>query len=152
MAIYTAQIMPPQKLKNLLEDFWSTLEGHVPIPNIVVINSDEELRQLIGRKDLLAIRTDSGGEKETLRNAWAYKDVRWDVLIEIWTMENRQRLYDILLVIRGICHSKVHSSSETGFQVLKYVGFVELTTDLKNVWVGNIRVSLESSGVALDTI
>ena len=153
MGTYTAQVIPSKILKDLLENNWDTLQGNVPIPEIIEVNvPEEEYRKEVSEKGLIAIRADVGGERETLRNAWAYKDIKWEILLDLWVTKNRQRLYDLLYVVRGICHSNLHNSSVTQFQVLRYLSFVELTTEFTNIWRGTIRVSLESAGIPLDKI
>ena len=128
-------------------------EGHVPTPDIFEVNDpDEEPRRDIQTTDLIKISLDTPGEKETLRNAWSYKDQRYDCLLEVETIHSRQRLFDIFMIVRGLIHTNKHASSITGFQVLRFNGASELTQEQKNYWTGMIRCSFESAGVILDEI
>ena len=77
MASYTAEPIPGLIFKTLLDENWDELEGNIPKPRIIELISDEALRQEFRKKDVIAVRSDFGGEVETLRNAWEYKDIKF---------------------------------------------------------------------------
>ena len=153
MGIYVQSPIPPRILAELLEENWSDMQGNLPRPNIILVNDPEWApTQDVESEDVLFISTDTRGETETLRNAWAYRDIKFDVLVEIKTMEGRQRLFDLIATVRKLIHTNTHNSSTTHYQVLRYGGATELAQSESNIWSGTVRVSFESSGVILDVV
>lgn len=151
--VYVAEPVPPEIVKTLLDKYWNDMNGKVPKPELWVLNVPTEAPvEEVGDKDYVLISTDAGGEEEKLRDAWCVKDMKFSILLELATMVDRQRLYDIKKIIRGIIHTNIHNQTVTQFHIIRYVGFRELVADTQNVWKGLITMTFESNGVPLDTL
>lgn len=151
--VYTPEPVPPDIIKELLDDNWDDLNGQVPKPELWVLNVPEEAPiETIGNKDYILISTDAGGEEERLRDAWCVKDVKFSVMLEIATMINRQRLYDIKKIIRGIIHNNIHNQTDTQYHVIRYVGFREIVADTQGAWKGIVTMTFESTCVPIDKL
>ena len=73
----------------------------------------------------------------------------YNITLEIYTQESRQRLYDVMAEIRRICHARIHSL--TNFQRIQFMDFNEQTNAQANVWVGTVSVQLVNNAIALET-
>lgn len=150
---YVAEPVPPDIIKELLDVHWDDLNGQVPRPVVLILNTgDEPPIEVVGNEDYIVVSCDSGGEEEHLRDAWCVKDVKFSVLLELATMVNRQRLYDIKKIVRGIIHGNIHNQTSTHFHIIRYLGFRELVVDNQNVWKGMINMTFESNCVPIDTL
>lgn len=153
MTVYVAEPVPPDIMKDLLDKEWDDLNGQVPKPQLLVLNTgDEPPVEVVGDDDYILISTDAGGEEEKLRDAWCVKDMKHTVLLELSTMQNRQRLYDIKKIVRGIIHGNIHNQTDTHFHIIRYLGFRELVVDSQNVWKGLVTMTFESNCVPIDTL
>ena len=139
----------PLPADDLLTEFnsqWDT--DNVAKPNLVVVTGDgEPLRFDLNAGDAVVAR--AGTFTETPIGNWTYGNRTYTVTLEIWTLRERQRLYNIMKEIRRICHARMHSLSN--FQRIQFVNFDEMTSDTVNVWMGNSQISLENSAVLLET-
>ena len=139
----------PLPVDDLLTEFnsqWNT--SNVAKPNLVVVTGDgEPLRFDLNAGDAVVAR--AGTFTETPIGNWTYGNRTYTVALEIWTLRERQRLYNIMQEIRRICHARMHSLSN--FQRIQFVNFDEMTSDTVNVWMGNSQISLENSAVLLET-
>ena len=73
----------------------------------------------------------------------------YNIEIELFTLNSRQRLINLMQEIRRICHSRMHSL--TNFQRQQFVGFNEETGEQVNVWTGTVDIVLENNAVLLET-
>ena len=80
---------------------------------------------------------------------WTYGNRIYNLEIQLYTNENRQRLYNLMREVRRIVHAR--KSSLTNFHRIRFVDFNELTQEQVNVWTGIVTVSLENSMVLLET-
>jgi len=139
----------PMPADELLTDFdsqWNT--SNVAKPNLVVVTGNgEPLRFDLNAGDALVARNTSFSE--TPIGPWKYGNRVYSVSIELWTLRERQRLYNIMQEIRRICHARMHSL--TNFQRIQFLNFAEMTTDTVNVWMGTVQVDLVNDAVLLET-
>jgi len=139
----------PMPADELLTDFntqWET--ANVAKPNLVVVTGNgEPLRFDLNAGDALVARNTSFSE--TPIGPWKYGNRVYSVSIELWTLRERQRLYNIMQEIRRICHARMHSL--TNFQRIQFLNFAEMTTDTVNVWMGTVQVDLVNDAVLLET-
>lgn len=151
---YVAEPVPSTLILNMFEQKWDNHSGNVPKPKIIESNTRPEntLEIPLGIKEqsVIIIRPDVVGEQETLRDLGAmYKDVKFDVLVEIHSIVNRQRLYDLKAEVRRIIHANMHNFE--GYDICYYRSFSDLGQANLNYWQGIIRVQFMSNKVLLDT-
>ena len=138
--------LPADELLTEFNSQWNT--SNVAKPNLVVVTGNgEPLRFDLNAGDAVVAR--AGTFTETPIGNWTYGNRTYTVTLEIWTLRERQRLYNIMQEIRRICHARMHSLSN--FQRIQFVNFDEMTSDTVNVWMGNSQISLENSAVLLET-
>jgi len=139
----------PMPADDLLTDFngqWNT--SNVAKPNLVVVTGNgEPLRFDLNVADALIARNTSF--TETPVGNWTYGNRDYTVSLEIWTLRERQRLFNIMREVRRICHARMHSL--TNFQRIQFQSFSEATTDQVNVWMGTIQIALVNDSVLLET-
>ena len=139
----------PLPADELLTDFntqWNT--SNVAKPNLVVVTgTGEPLRFALNAGDAVVARNTSFSEMP-LGN-WTYGNREYQITLEIWTLRERQRLFNIMQEIRRICHARMHSL--TNFQRIQFINFNEMTTDTVNVWMGNSQIALVNDAVLLET-
>jgi len=139
----------PMPADDLLTDFntqWDT--DNVAKPNLVVVTGNgEPLRFDLNAGDAIVARNSSF--TETPIGNWTYGNREYTVDLEIWTLRERQRLFNLMQEIRRICHARMHSL--TNFQRIQFINFNEMTSDTVNVWMGNSQIQLVNNGVLLET-
>ena len=79
---------------------------------------------------------------------YKYGNRDYTVELQVYTLESRQRLYDVMREIRRIMHIRVHDL--TNFQRVRFVNFTELTQEQVNLWTGTITIQLENRAVLLE--
>ena len=94
-------------------------------------------------------RTGSPAMDETPIGNHKYGNRSYSVELEVYTLNGRQRLYDLMLEIRRLCHSRRHSL--TNFQRIMFQNFNEEVGEQANIWTGTIDILLENNGVLLET-
>ena len=139
----------PMPADDLLTDFntqWDT--DNVAKPNLVVVTGyGEPLRFDLNAGDAVVARNTAFSE--TPLGNWTYGNREYTVDLEIWTLRERQRLFNLMQEIRRICHARMHSL--TNFQRIQFINFNEMTSDTVNVWMGNSQIQLVNNGVLLET-
>ena len=139
----------PMPADELLTDFntqWNT--SNVAKPNLVVVTGNgEPLRFDLNVGDAVVARNSSF--TETPLGNWTYGNREYTVDLEIWTLRERQRLFNLMQEIRRICHSRMHSL--TNFQRIQFLNFSEMTSDTVNVWMGTVQIQLVNNDVLLET-
>ena len=139
----------PLPADDLLTDFntqWDT--DNVAKPNLVVVTGNgEPLRFDLNAGDAVVARNSSFSE--TPIGNWTYGNREYTVELEIWTLRERQRLFNLMQEIRRICHARMHSL--TNFQRIQFLSFNEMTSDTVNVWMGNSQIALVNNAVLLET-
>ena len=116
---------------------------------IEVTGANEPIRFDLNRADHVIGRAGSPAFEEEPIGNWKYGNRTYNIELELYTRQGRQRLYDIMAEIRRLCHSRMHSL--TNFQRQEFVEFEEETQEQANVWVGTISIELVNNAVLLDT-
>lgn len=138
--------MPADELLTEFNSQWET--DNVAKPNLVVVTGNgEPLRFDLNAGDALVARNTSFSENPI--GNWAYVNREYSISLELWTLRERQRLFNIMQEVRRICHDRIHSL--TNFQRLQFLSFSEATTDQVNVWMGTIQISLVNDAVLKGT-
>ena len=144
--------MPANDVLNSLDTTWdySKVSGTTKKPGFIeVTGAGDPLRidlnvnyQIVGKVGTPAL------EEQPIGN-YKYGNRSYMVELEVYTLTDRQRLYNIMREIRRIIHVKVHGL--TSFQRVRFISFSELTQDQVNLWVGVISIQLENRAVLLET-
>ena len=116
---------------------------------VTVNGANQPFRFDLNLGDHLIGRTGSPAMDETPIGNWKYGNRTYNVEIELYTLNERQRLYDLMREVRRICHNRKHSL--TNFQRQQFTGFSEETGEQANIWTGTIDILLENNAVLLET-
>ena len=139
----------PLPADDLLTEFnsqWDT--SNVAKPNLVVVTGNgEPVRFDLNAGDAVVARNTAFSE--TPLGNWTYGNREYTVTLEIWTLRERQRLFNLMQEVRRICHARMHNL--TNFQRIQFLNFNEMTTDTLNVWMGNSHIALVNDSVLLET-
>ena len=132
-----------------LDSQWNA--SNVEEPIYVTVNSaiTEPLRFDLNRGDYIIGRTGSPAFEESPIGNWKYGDRAYNVDLEIYTLLNRQRLYNLMKEVRRITHNRKHSL--TNFQRQQFMNFSEEVSEQVNIWTGSVSIRLENNAVLLDT-
>lgn len=154
MATYTAETDVLVMLKDLINDRteWDHHGGSIPKPKVGLWN--ELGRQSLKRikQDIVVLKYGPGGETQEFEgHALEFKNYTARIEIEIVTTVGRQRLMDIKAEIRRIINRNQQAMYSAGYQIIRYVGFVESPDATVRNWRGTVSVEMESHGVSLDT-
>ena len=144
-------IIPVNDIKELLDDNWDTQQESVPTPEYIVMNdglTPERFNMNMNPRDLLNIKTGVPTETEQPIGTWIYGHRVWPIVVEIYTKNSRQRLWDMKDEVRRICHLQIHSMSN--FQRIQYKQFSEIVDEEFLVWQGRIEIELVSNAVLLE--
>lgn len=143
-------VIPVDDVKALIEDNWDDQSGTVPDPIYVVMNNglDPE-RHNLNNGDYINFRTGVPTETEQPIGTWIYGHRVWPIVIEMYTKNSRDRLWEMKDEIRRICHAQMHSM--TNFQRIQYKQFSEIVDEEFLVWQGRIELELVSNAVFLET-
>ena len=124
--------------------------SNVTKPALITVNgANEPYRFDLNVGDHLIGRNGDPALTETPIGNWKYGDRAFQVELELFTLNSRQRLYDLMGEVRRICHARMHSL--TNFQRHQFVSFSEETSDQANIWTGTIDIRLENNAVLLET-
>ena len=124
--------------------------SNVVKPTLVTVKGpNQPFRFDLNLGDHLIGRTGSPAMDETPIGNWKYGNRTYNVEIELYTLNERQRLYDLMREVRRICHDRKHSL--TNFQRQQFTGFSEETGEQANIWTGTIDILLENNAVLLET-
>ena len=135
-----------------LESQWtySNVSGTSAKPAFVeVTGTDEPMRFDLNVNDHLVGRAGSPAMEEQPIGNWKYGNRMYNIEIEVYTLTNRNRLYDLMREIRRICHKRMHSL--TNFQRIQFQNFQELTQEQANLWAGTINIELVNNAVLFET-
>ena len=80
---------------------------------------------------------------------YKYADRIYEVDLEVYTNNSRQRLYNLMKEIRRICHVRRHSL--TNFQRITFQNFREDMDENVNVWSATIDIELVNSAILLES-
>ena len=99
--------------------------------------------------DVVVGRPGEPAQEETPIGNWKYGNRVYNIILEVHTNQNRQRLYDLVKEIRRICHARMHSL--TSFQRIQFGTFSEATQEQVNIWTGTVTIILENNAILLET-
>ena len=142
------EIIPIDEVMTDLNSQWNA--SNVTKPTLITVNkTNEPIRYDLNRGDMLIGRTGSPSFDEQPIGNWKYGNRAYNVEIELWTLNSRQRLYNLMQEVRRICHARMHSL--TNFQRQEFIDFNEEVSDQVNLWTGTLGIQLQNNGVLLDT-
>ena len=147
------EALPANEVLNLFSTNWDVDKvkgGGGKAPGFVeVTGTGDPFRVDLNVNDQIVGRAGNPAMDEQPIGNYKYGNRQYIVELEIYTLVDRQRLYNIMREIRRICHDKVHSM--TNFQRIRFVNFSEQTQQQVNMWVGTIGIQLENRAVLLET-
>ena len=140
--------IPVDAIMTVLNGKWNA--SNVTKPSLITVNAaGEPIRFDLNVGDHLVARTGSPALEEEPIGNWKYGNRTYNIEIELFTLNGRQRLYDLMREIRRICHSRKHSLSN--FQRQQFMGFSEETSEQVNIHTGSIEIQLVNNAVLLET-
>jgi len=140
--------IPIDAIMTDLDGQWNA--SNVTKPSLVTVNAaSQPIRFDLNVGDHVVGRTGSPAMEEEPIGNWKYGNRTYSIVLELWTLTSRQRLYDLMLEIRRICHTRMHSL--TNFQRQQFMSFAEETSAQVNMWTGQIEIQLVNNAVLLET-
>ena len=140
--------IPIHAIMTDLNSQWNA--SNVAKPTLITVNkTNDPIRYDLNRGDMLIGRTGTPSFDEQPIGNWKYGNRAYNVEIELWTLNSRQRLYNLMQEVRRICHARMHSL--TNFQRQEFIDFNEEVSDQVNLWTGTLGIQLQNNGVLLDT-
>ena len=141
----------PIPIDAIMTDLYSQWNAsNVTKPTLITVNkTNDPIRYDLNRGDMLIGRTGTPSFDEQPIGNWKYGNRAYNVEIELWTLNSRQRLYNLMQEVRRICHARMHSL--TNFQRQEFIDFNEEVSDQVNLWTGTLGIQLQNNGVLLDT-
>ena len=131
-----------------LDSQWNA--SNVTKPSFIKVNAaNQPIRFDLNVGDHLIGRTGSPAMEETPIGNWKYGNRTYNIEIELFTLNGRQRVFNLMQEIRRICHARIHSL--TNFQRQQFISFSEETGEQVNVWTGTVEIFLENNAVLLET-
>ena len=140
--------LPAKEVLDTLDLYWSVADVIEP-EFTEVTGAGEPLRLDLNKKDHVVGRMGTPAMEEQPIGNYKYGNRTYNVELELYTLKDRQRLYDIFREIRRLIHVKMHSL--TNFQRMKFVNFNEQTQEQVNIWVGSMSIQLENKAFLLET-
>jgi hypothetical protein len=135
-----------------LESQWtySNVSGTSKKPGFIeVTGASEPMRYNLNVNDQIIARASGPALQEVPIGNRKFGNRVYNIMLELYTNSNRQRLYDVMREVRRICHSRMHSL--TNFQRIQFMDFNELTNAQANVWAGTVSIQLVNSAITLET-
>ena len=141
--------LPIKELLDELDSQWNS--SNVTEPQIIEVTgaTNDPLRFNLNVNDVVFGRAGDPAMEETPIGNWTYGNRIYNLGLELYTNNSRQRLYDLAKEVRRICHARMHSL--TNFQRIKFVTFSEATQEQVNIWTGTINIQLENNAILLET-
>ena len=142
------EILPVADIVSEFDSQWNA--SNVTKPTLITVNAENEpIRFDLNAGDHLVARTGSPAFEETPIGNWKYGNRVYGVEIELFTLEDRQRLYNLMQEVRRITHNRMHSL--TNFQRQQFLSFTEETGEQVNMWTGKVQLQIVNNAVLLDT-
>ena len=141
----------PLPAKDVLTEFSSQwVSNNVTTPNFTeVTGAGEPLRLDLNVADQVVGKVGSPAIEEQPIGNYKYGNRTYNVDLEVYTLDSRQRLYNLVQEIRRIVHARMHNL--TNFQRMRFMNFNELTQEQVNVWAGTVTIQLENRAILLET-
>jgi hypothetical protein len=131
-----------------LDSQWNA--SNVTKPTFIKVNAaNEPLRFDLNVGDHLIGRIGTPSFIEQPIGNWKYGNRVYNIEVEIFTLNSRQRLFNLMQEIRRICHKRMHSL--TNFQRQQFLNFSEQTSEQVNIWTGTVAIQLVNNAVLLET-
>ena len=145
------EAIPSDTIQTMLSGQWtrSNYSGTADPTFVDVNDGTTSVRYDFRSGDLIIIAVDNPAMDERPIGTWVYGHQTTRVLVELYTSNSRQRLYDLMREVRRVCHSQMHSL--TSYQRVQFVSFNELVETTQRVWIGRIIIELLNSAVLLNT-
>jgi hypothetical protein len=144
-----AEPVPTEIVRDLLLQAWIPTQ-RVPRPEIHLMNDltmpGEQTH--LKRNDYILI-AEPGIQESQHGHSYEYKDIDVTVPMEIYTILDRQRLYDIYRACARIIYTYQHVIRP--YQQLHVDTFQEAVRDKHGVWAGTFTIRLESKAVPIIT-
>ena len=119
-----------------LDNQWNA--SNVTKPSFIKVNAaNQPIRFDLNVGDHLIGRTGSPAFQETPIGNWKYGNRTYNVEIELFTLDSRQRLFNLM--------------QETNFHRQQFTSFSEETGEQVNIWTGTVEIVLENNAVLLET-
>lgn len=142
------EAIPSADTVSMLDTQWNS--SNVTEPTYVDVNSGTAPQRIDFRQaDYAVVSVDSPAIEEQPIGPWIYGNRTTRVVVELYTANSRQRLYDLMAEVRRICHARMHS--ETNYQRIQFQSFNEFTETAQLVWIGRILIELVNNAVLLET-
>ena len=144
--------LPANDVLNLFDTEWlhANVAGSGKKPGFIeVTGTGDPFRADLNLNDHIVGRAGTPAMDEQPIGNWKYGNRQYMVELEVYTLVDRQRLYNMMREVRRICHDKKHSM--TNFQRIRFMNFSEQTQQQVNIWVGTIGIQLENRAVLLET-
>ena len=144
--------VPVEEVKDKLNSAWtySNVANTTANPVFVEVNGDgERIRFNTQISDTLLIRPGTPAMTENFIGNYKYCNRYYNVEVELWTKNERQRLYDLMREIRRVVHANKHGM--TNYQRWQVTSFVEPVVATANVWTGTMTILLENNAILLET-
>ena len=141
--------LPIKQFLDELDSQWNS--SNVTEPQIIEVTgaTNDPLRFNLNVNDVNFGRAGDPAMEETPIGNWTYGNRIYNLGLELYTNNSRQRLYDLVKEVRRICHARMHNL--TNFQRIKFVTFSEATQEQVNIWTGSITIQLENNAILLET-
>ena len=141
----------PIPVDAIMTDFNSQWNAsNVTKPSFITVNgASQPFRFDLNVGDHLIGRPGSPAMREDAIGNWKYGNKTYSVELELYTLNSKQRLYDLMLEVRRLCHNRM--TSLTNYQRIQFLNFNEEASDQANVWTGSIEIELVNNGVLLET-
>ena len=144
--------VPVEQVKDKLSSAWtySNVANTTANPVFVEVNGDgERIRFNTQISDTLLDRPGTPAMTENLIGNYIFGNRYYNVEVELWTKNERQRLYDLMREIRRVVHANKHGM--TNYQRWQVTSFVEPVVDQANIWTGTVSILLENNAILLET-
>jgi len=144
--------VPVSEVKSALDSEWTfaNVASTADKPVFVEVNGDgDRIRFNTQISDTILIRPGTPAMAENFIGNYKYGNRIYNVEVEIWTSNERQRLYDLMREIRRSVHNTKHSL--TNFQRWQVINFIEPTVAQANIWTGTMTLVLENNSIFLET-
>ena len=140
--------IPVDAIMTDLDGQWNA--SNVTEPSFITVNGvNQPIRFDLNVGDHVIGRTGSPAFQEEPIGNWKYGNRTYSIQLELYTLNSRQRLYNLMQEIRRITHARMHSL--TNFQRQQFMGFNEEVGEQVNMWTGTVDINLVNNAVLLDT-
>ena len=139
-------VIPSAEVVNFLQEEWNG--RYVQKPHIVSHNDGiTAFRQNLNQHDVVNVINGSPSQELVPIGNWTYGHFIWRLQLDLYTVNGRDRLWELQHEIMNISLRKLHEIPN--FQRITYKKFAEMSDSQANMWHGRIDMELESKAVQL---